>query len=127
MYSKILLAAVIIGVSYAQDNPGGGSAMMRFACSQLVVERLDPLVNPGVIGTPHVHQIVGGNSFKASMTPVAYDLPSRSNCTSCTFSEYVTSLPTSPIVLRLTLMVEISPTTGQRLSITKRGMAHTKE
>ena len=61
--------------------------MMRFACSQLVVERLDPLVNPGVIGTPHVHQIVGGNSFNASMEPVAYDLPTESTCTSCTFSE----------------------------------------
>ncbi|KAF2469766.1 uncharacterized protein BDR25DRAFT_227470 [Lindgomyces ingoldianus] len=61
--------------------------MMRFACSQLVVERLDPLVNPGVVGTPHVHQIVGGNSFRADMKPVEYDLPSRSNCTSCTFSE----------------------------------------
>jgi hypothetical protein len=92
MFTKALLAAALLGVSHAQVNPGGGAAMMRFACSQLVVERLDPLVNPGVIGTPHVHQIVGGNSFKPSMTPVAYDLPSRSNCTSCTFSEYVASL-----------------------------------
>jgi hypothetical protein len=33
--------------------------MLRFACSQLTVERLDPLVNPGMVGTPHVHQIVG--------------------------------------------------------------------
>ncbi|KAF2744061.1 hypothetical protein M011DRAFT_409128 [Sporormia fimetaria CBS 119925] len=61
--------------------------MMRFACSQLVVERLDPLVNPGQVGTPHVHQIVGGNSFRADMKPVEYDLPSQSTCTSCTFSE----------------------------------------
>ncbi|KAH8662806.1 hypothetical protein BGZ60DRAFT_454444 [Tricladium varicosporioides] len=77
------------GFSQAQNQTigGGGAAMMRFACSQLVVERLDPLVNPGVVGTPHVHQIVGGNSFRADMKPVQYDLPTRSNCTSCTFSE----------------------------------------
>lgn len=33
--------------------------MLRFSCSQLVVERLDPLVNPGLNPSPHVHQIVG--------------------------------------------------------------------
>lgn len=32
--------------------------MLRFACSQLVVERTDPLVNPGMLYTPHLHQIV---------------------------------------------------------------------
>lgn len=62
-------------------------SMMRFACSQLVVERLDPLVNPGVIGSPHAHQIVGGNSFNATMTPLDHDLVSESTCTSCTFAE----------------------------------------
>lgn len=35
-------------------------ALLRFSCSQLVVERLDPLVNPGVTGSPHLHQIIGG-------------------------------------------------------------------
>jgi hypothetical protein len=38
------------------------SALIRFQCSQLVVERLDPLVTPGQVPSPHVHQIVGGNS-----------------------------------------------------------------
>jgi hypothetical protein len=38
------------------------SAVVRFHCSQLVVERLDPLVNPGSIPSSHVHQIVGGVS-----------------------------------------------------------------
>lgn len=33
--------------------------MLRFSCSQLVVERLDPLVSPGMKPSPHVHQIVG--------------------------------------------------------------------
>ena len=35
-------------------------ALLRFSCSQLVVERLDPLVNPGVTGSPHLHQVIGG-------------------------------------------------------------------
>ncbi|KAI1747607.1 hypothetical protein F4782DRAFT_535267 [Xylaria castorea] len=61
--------------------------MMRFGCSQLTIERLDPLVNPGVVMSPHVHQIVGGNSFKASMNPSSHDLVAESTCTSCTFSE----------------------------------------
>jgi hypothetical protein len=32
-------------------------ALLRFSCSQLVIERLDPLVNPGVTGSPHLHQV----------------------------------------------------------------------
>jgi hypothetical protein len=61
--------------------------MIRFGCSQLVIERLDPLVNPGVVMSPHVHQVVGGNSFKASMDPKSHDLVAESTCTSCTFAE----------------------------------------
>jgi len=74
--------------------------MLRFACSQLVVERLDPLVNPGVIGTPHTHQIVGGNSFNATMTPISYDLPTESTCTSCTFSEDFSNYWTAALYFR---------------------------
>ena len=36
------------------------SAVVRFHCSQLVVQRIDPLVNPGQVPSSHVHQIVGG-------------------------------------------------------------------
>ncbi|KAE9379774.1 hypothetical protein N431DRAFT_326643 [Stipitochalara longipes BDJ] len=74
--------------------------MLRFACSQLVVERLDPLVNAGVIGSPHVHQIVGGNSFNATMAPITYDLPTRSSCTSCTFSEDFSNYWTAALYYR---------------------------
>ncbi|KAF2864978.1 hypothetical protein BDV95DRAFT_632609 [Massariosphaeria phaeospora] len=74
--------------------------MMRFGCSQLVVERLDPLVNPGVVGTPHTHQIVGGNAFKADMKPVDYDLPSHANCTTCTFSEDLSNYWTAALYYR---------------------------
>jgi hypothetical protein len=38
------------------------TALVRFQCSQLVTQRLDPLVTPGLIPSPHVHQIVGGVS-----------------------------------------------------------------
>lgn len=58
--------------------------MLRFACSQLVVERTDPLVNPGMKYTPHLHQIVGGNSFNVTMDP-ANDPATLSTCTSCSF------------------------------------------
>jgi hypothetical protein len=63
------------------------AAMMRFECSQLVIERIDPLVQPGITPSAHVHQIAGGNSFDASMAPITYDPSKRSNCTSCTFAE----------------------------------------
>ncbi|EPE26605.1 hypothetical protein GLAREA_02518 [Glarea lozoyensis ATCC 20868] len=61
--------------------------MLRFACSQLVVDRVDPLVNPGIKYTPHLHQIVGGNSFNVSMDINSHDLVSKSSCTSCSFKE----------------------------------------
>ena len=66
-------------------NSVSAQNMLRFACSQLVVDRVDPLVNPGVRYTPHLHQIVGGNSFNLTMEPVVFDLVKRSTCTSCSF------------------------------------------
>lgn len=47
----------------------GAQALLRFSCSQLVVERLDPLVNPGVVGSPHLHQIIGGVSPTIPQSP----------------------------------------------------------
>lgn len=61
--------------------------MLRFACSQLVVDRVDPLVDPGMVYTPHLHQIVGGNSFNITMDPAVHDPAALSTCTSCTFKE----------------------------------------
>lgn len=37
-------------------------ALIRFGCAQLVVQRLDPLVNPGMNPSAHLHQIIGGVS-----------------------------------------------------------------
>ncbi|KAK3217382.1 hypothetical protein GRF29_1g2875152 [Pseudopithomyces chartarum] len=66
------------------QNVNAQGSMLRFACSQLVVERTDPLVNPGMKYTPHLHQIVGGNSFNVTMDP-NNDPAKLSTCTSCSF------------------------------------------
>lgn len=79
-----VMLGLLTGLSTSQGPPAGAPPMMRFQCSQLVVDRIDPLVNPGVTPSPHLHQIVGGNSFNATLT---HDLPSTSTCTSCTFSD----------------------------------------
>ena len=73
-----LAAAALFAHNAAAQN------MLRFACSQLVVERTDPLVNPGMKYTPHLHQIVGGNSFNVTMDP-NNDPATLSTCTSCNF------------------------------------------
>lgn len=76
-----LLAAVV-----ALTEHVSAQNMLRFACSQLVVERTDPLVNPGMKYTPHLHQIVGGNAFNITMDP-SNDLAQTSTCTSCSFTQ----------------------------------------
>jgi hypothetical protein len=79
MQWTLLTAALVAQHAAAQS-------MLRFACSQLVVERTDPLVDPGKKYTAHLHQIVGGNAFNVTMNP-ADDPAERSTCTSCSFAE----------------------------------------
>ncbi|RWA04368.1 hypothetical protein EKO27_g10736 [Xylaria grammica] len=95
MQWKALALALLVERGAGQAMP-----MLRFQCSQLVVDRLDPLVNPGVVPSPHLHQIVGGNSFNASMDPKTHDLPSSSTCTSCTFSEDFSNYWTAVLYFR---------------------------
>ncbi|KAF2476613.1 uncharacterized protein BDR25DRAFT_252744 [Lindgomyces ingoldianus] len=78
--------ATLAAAALLAQNVAAQGNMLRFACSQLVVERTDPLVNPGMKFTPHLHQIVGGNSFNVTMDP-AMDMAAASTCTSCTFKE----------------------------------------
>ncbi|KAK1750407.1 hypothetical protein QBC47DRAFT_365294 [Echria macrotheca] len=59
-------------------------AALRFGCSTLTIQRLDPLVEPGNIPSAHLHQIVGGNAFNATMEG---DVGERGTCTTCTFTE----------------------------------------
>lgn len=63
------------------------SAMLRFQCSQLVFDRIDPLVQPGVLPSTHLHQIVGGNAFNASMPALDLDPATKATCTTCDFSD----------------------------------------
>ena len=74
--------------------------MMRFQCSRLVVERVDPLVNPGLLQSTHIHQIVGGNSFNATMAPVDYDPSRESTCTTCDYSEDFSNYWTANLYFR---------------------------
>lgn len=76
------LAAALAVVSGA-----AAQELMRFGCSQLTIDRIDPLVNPGSLPSPHMHQVIGGNSFNVSMAPEAHDPPTASTCTSCTYAE----------------------------------------
>ncbi|RYP32944.1 hypothetical protein DL767_004960 [Monosporascus sp. MG133] len=76
------------------------AAMLRFQCSKLVIERLDPLVTPGLVQSPHIHQIVGGNSFNATMNPVEYDPVGESTCTTCSFSEDFSNYWTANLYFR---------------------------
>ncbi|KAF2793792.1 hypothetical protein K505DRAFT_305170 [Melanomma pulvis-pyrius CBS 109.77] len=76
--------ATLAAAALFAQNVAAQGTMLRFACSQLVVERTDPLVNPGMKYTPHLHQIVGGNSFNVTMDP-NNDPATQSTCTSCSF------------------------------------------
>ncbi|KAI1166367.1 hypothetical protein F5B18DRAFT_659830 [Nemania serpens] len=59
-------------------------AGLRFQCSTLTIQRLDPVVQPGSSPSSHVHHIVGGNAFNASMTG---DVATRATCTTCEMAE----------------------------------------
>ncbi|KAI0427442.1 hypothetical protein F5Y09DRAFT_350501 [Xylaria sp. FL1042] len=87
------LAALLADVVTAQQ-------MLRFSCSRLTIERLDPLVSPGQIQSPHTHQVGGGNSFRASMPAEGFDPVENSTCTSCTFSEDFSNYWTANLYFR---------------------------
>lgn len=59
-------------------------AGLRFQCSTLTIQRLDPVVQPGRVPSSHVHHIVGGNAFNATMEG---DVGARATCTTCEMSE----------------------------------------
>ncbi|OAG01934.1 uncharacterized protein CC84DRAFT_1251890 [Paraphaeosphaeria sporulosa] len=59
-------------------------AALRFGCSTVSVQRLDPLVEPGANPSSHVHQIVGGNAFAPTMKG---DIGEQANCTTCVYTE----------------------------------------
>ncbi len=60
-------AAMLLARDAAAQNINVGR-LLRFSCSQLVIERTDPVVQPGVNPSAHTHQIVGGNSFNVTVS-----------------------------------------------------------
>jgi len=76
-----MLWATLFFAAAAEAQFSAGLNHLRFGCSQITIERLDPLVNPGLVGTPHMHQVVGGNAFNATM-PSA-DISKIATCTTC--------------------------------------------
>ncbi|KAJ2912942.1 hypothetical protein MD484_g7473, partial [Candolleomyces efflorescens] len=79
----IALSALLVHVA-AQPAPSQ-LLYLRFPCSQLVTERLDPLVTPGQV-SPHLHQIIGGDAFNITMDPKV-DIGETASCTTCRFKE----------------------------------------
>ena len=61
-------------------------AYLRFGCGTVSIQRIDPIVEPGKVPSSHVHQIVGGNAFNATMDPLS-NVAERATCTTCQFTE----------------------------------------
>src|SRR3569833_1065295 len=59
-------------------------AGLRFPCSTLTFQRLDPAGQPGAFPSAHVHHIVGGNAFNVTMNG---DVGERATCTTCQMAE----------------------------------------
>ncbi|KAK4665391.1 hypothetical protein QC763_0061950 [Podospora pseudopauciseta] len=97
LLSTLGLAAPQLGTS--PWGPNVSSTMLRFGCHQLVIDRIDPLVNPGSLPSPHLHQIVGGNAFDISM-PHNTDISSLANCTTCSYSEDLSNYWTANLYFR---------------------------
>ncbi|KAF2737102.1 hypothetical protein EJ04DRAFT_431754 [Polyplosphaeria fusca] len=72
--------------------------MLRFGCSQVVIERLDPLVDPGENPSAHMHQIVGGNAFNAAMPST--DIAKLATCTTCHFDQDFSNYWTANLYFR---------------------------
>jgi hypothetical protein len=48
MLWSALLAFAALTEAMPQGGGGGAYTMLRFGCSQIVIDRIDPLVNPGL-------------------------------------------------------------------------------
>ncbi|KAI1669069.1 DUF1996 domain containing protein [Pyrenophora tritici-repentis] len=91
---KKFLAALSL---LAPTNAG----LLRFGCAQSSVQRLDPLVNPGSNPSPHLHQIIGGNSFNVTMDPTqGHDIAKLSTCTTCQFTEDLSNYWTAVVYFK---------------------------
>ncbi|KAE8448046.1 hypothetical protein EG329_009969 [Mollisiaceae sp. DMI_Dod_QoI] len=85
MFWSALVAFAALASASPQGGAGGGATMLRFGCSQITIDRIDPLVNPDTIPSPHMHQVIGGNAFNATI-PSA-DVSGLASCTSCNYAD----------------------------------------
>jgi len=65
--TQFVAAAALLVAHHHIHHVAAQGDMLRFGCSQLVIERTDPIVQPGVSPSAHTHQIVGGNSFNVTV------------------------------------------------------------
>ncbi|KAM7186954.1 protein of unknown function (DUF1996) domain containing protein [Rhypophila sp. PSN 637] len=79
--------------------PALTNAALRFGCETLTIQRLDPVVEPGNAPSAHVHQIVGGNAFNATVDP-SVDVGERATCTTCLYSEDFSNYWTAVLYFR---------------------------
>jgi hypothetical protein len=87
------VAGLFLFTLHYQRNPSTTASNMQF---HFLVLALLASSAP----SPHLHQIVGGNSFRPSMNPTTHDLPSVSTCTSCSFSEDFSNYWTAVLYFR---------------------------
>ncbi|KAM7212787.1 protein of unknown function (DUF1996) domain containing protein [Rhypophila decipiens] len=73
---------------------------LRFSCSELNVQRIDPLVTPGMVPSPHLHQIVGGNALAPRMDHPELNITATATCTTCTFTEDLSNYWTAVLFFR---------------------------
>ncbi|KAK3214047.1 hypothetical protein GRF29_28g1834548 [Pseudopithomyces chartarum] len=86
IFSTLLFAAGAVALPKAlESRQGGQNTMLRFGCSEVIIDRIDPLVNPGLAPSPHMHQVVGGNAFNTTMQST--DISKLATCTTCGYSE----------------------------------------
>lgn len=76
LFKSLAPAVAVLQLASAQE-------LMRFGCSQLVIDRVDPLVNPGVVPAPHMHQVRSCAS-SASKSILCY----KYNLTHFTMTDY---------------------------------------
>lgn len=103
MWQIALLAlSALAGAAPTPDPQFGGGfgslTMLRFGCAQIVIDRIDPLVNPGQIPSPHIHQIVGGNAFNVTMP--TDDVAKHATCTTCSFADDFSNYWTANLYFR---------------------------
>ena len=85
---KLLAAGALIALVQAG---------LRFPCSTLTFQRLDPAAQPGALPSSHVHHIVGGNAFNATMLG---DVAERATCTTCQMSEDLSNYWTATLYFK---------------------------